>query len=331
MRLFRFSVVILILLAPMLKMNAEDLPLQIAYFHALSDMTHCDKVIVSSLDGTVTKQYKLPINNGCAPPVWSPDGQYLAVYHPGLMLIDMQTGGIQVLNDLSAGIVSDTPVWSRDGNYLAWHEQHGGTATNAVWKLLHIPDKTIQAVTALSDVSIEPDTMQFMHVESDGLYTIGAGITPQRIFLPDTMDCTSPVTWFGLLFVCIEKNDLVLLDTLMQGGKSTNLTNTPDLQESNAQFSPNKEQIAYQVYDPSVPRQWLQIMAISGANINRLTDPTGDSYDVMPQWSLDGEYIAFERHSGYKGLDAKVYVIKPDGSDLQYIGDGVYPTWRPMS
>lgn len=47
-----------------------------------------------------------------------------------------------------------------------------------------------------------------------------------------------------------------------------------------------------------------------------------------PQWSVDGKRLAFDAYNN-ELKDPAVYVCKADGSDLQKIAAGAYPSWSP--
>lgn len=303
-------------------------PLVLAYLQGGSDGTHCAVVSVSRIDGSAKQDFTLPINNGCMPPVWSPDGRYLAVYYPGLVVIELLTGEMTVLNDLSAGTVVDTVVWSNAGEYVAWHEQGGGDGANPVWNLLNVLDSTRQTIANMSEAEIAPASIELLRVESAGLYLLISGDAPLKVPLPEGLDCTSTLALFGNQFICNDGDDLVLVDT--GTGTLLNLTNTPTVQESNGRWSPDGQQIVYQTYEPATQKTWLNTIQPDGTNGLQLTLPDGDAYDVRPQWSPDGQYIAFQRHSGPKGLVSEIFVMQADGSNVVKVGDGQDASWKPL-
>lgn len=67
------------------------------------------------------------------------------------------------------------------------------------------------------------------------------------------------------------------------------------------------------------------IVAIDGNNLFQLTDNTSD--DASPDWSPDGEFIAFQSSS--QNASSDIYVVRPDGTDLRRITDNSYPEWNP--
>ncbi len=301
----------------------------LAYLQGGSDGTHCGVVAVSSMDGAAQQQFTVPINNGCMSPLWSPDGAYLAVYHPGLILIEVETGEIIVLNDLTTGTIVDTPAWSTDGDYLAWHEQRGGDGANPTWNVLNVADGTVEASVDLSEIEVAPDTLELLQVTNGGLYLMTSSEEPLEVPLPEGLNCTSTLALFGNQFVCSDGDDLVLVD--VQTGMLLNLTNTPTVEESNPHWSPDGQQIAYQTYEPTTRKTWLNSIQPDGTNGIQLTLPEGDAYDVRPLWSPDGLYIAFQRHSGPKGLTSEIYVMQADGSNVVKIGDGQAAAWQPAA
>ncbi|MCA0455481.1 MAG: hypothetical protein LCI00_16020 [Chloroflexi bacterium] len=292
------------------------------------DGTHCSTAVISSVDGLTQQPFELPVVSGCMSPVWSPDGAYLAIYYPGMMLIEAETGEITVLNDLSAGTVVDTAVWSAQGGYLAWHEQGGGDGANPTWNVLDVEAGTVETVSDLGEVDIAPDSIELLRSENGGLYLVASGQAPLNVPLPEALDCTSSLALFGNQFVCHDGNDLVLVD--MESGTLLNLTNTPTVQETNGQWSPDGGQIVYQTYEPNTLKTWINTIRPDGTNGLQLTLPDGDAYDVRPRWSPDGTMIAFQRHSGPKGLMTEVFVIRADGSGEFKVGDGLEAVWQPM-
>jgi Tol biopolymer transport system component len=87
-------------------------------------------------------------------------------------------------------------------------------------------------------------------------------------------------------------------------------------------WSPDSKQIAYVVESnvgvnsPSITE--LRLVNADGSNDHKLAAGA-----AMSMWSPDGRYIIFSRQQ------ARIYLIKPDGTGERYIGKGIYPRWLP--
>ena len=87
-------------------------------------------------------------------------------------------------------------------------------------------------------------------------------------------------------------------------------------------WSPDGKQIAYSlvfntaVDSPSTSELW--VANADGTQSRRLTTEAGPLV-----WSPDGKYIIFGR------LQARLYLIRADGSGERYIAQGVYTKWIP--
>jgi len=67
---------------------------------------------------------------------------------------------------------------------------------------------------------------------------------------------------------------------------------------------------------------FLFLVPISCAEIGNIPD----TKEVALSWSPDGQWILF--HS-YGVMNDGIFIVKPDGSDLQKIGGGEYASWSP--
>jgi Tol biopolymer transport system component len=87
-------------------------------------------------------------------------------------------------------------------------------------------------------------------------------------------------------------------------------------------WSPDGKKIAYSMaFDLGLnrpSRNELWVVNADGSGSRQLTTET-----QMPMWSPNGRYIIFSRPQ------ARLYLIKADGSGERYIAKGVYPQWIP--
>ena len=79
--------------------------------------------------------------------------------------------------------------------------------------------------------------------------------------------------------------------------------------------------------DPEPPVLFL--MSTDGKEVRQLTKPIGDlGSHASPDWSPDGKRIAFDTFKG-STANAHIFLINPDGSDLEDLGLGSMPTFSP--
>ena len=75
-------------------------------------------------------------------------------------------------------------------------------------------------------------------------------------------------------------------------------------------WSPDGKQVAYRV--TKGPMRGLRILDLATGKSRKLE--TGSEYDVFPEWSPRGDWIAF---TSKRDTDYEIFRIRPDGSDLQ--------------
>lgn len=121
-----------------------------------------------------------------------------------------------------------------------------------------------------------------------------------------------------------------MIDT--ETATSLNLTHSPALEEWVPSWSSDGKHIVFQTDDPYTRKAWIESVASDGSDMQILTEPDGDSYDVHPQWSPDNQYILFQRRSGYKGLASTLYLMNADGTNLHALNQTITDaSWRPIS
>src|SRR5712692_10604131 len=83
------------------------------------------------------------------------------------------------------------------------------------------------------------------------------------------------------------------------------------------QWSPDGARIAYSVSNndgPRRPYQQLWIMTVADGKSIRLA--TGQESSSGPEWSPDGQWIAYQGHSGGK---SGLAIARPDGSGVRFL------------
>jgi hypothetical protein len=103
------------------------------------------------------------------------------------------------------------------------------------------------------------------------------------------------------------------------------------------EWSPDGNQIAWFVAGNFLDSESAQLaiavfdLESSTAELMHVYEPIGGSEFVNNLvWSPDGEWLAFTTHSEppATGRAPNLWVIRPDGSDEIYIGEGTVPVWR---
>jgi Tol biopolymer transport system component len=77
----------------------------------------------------------------------------------------------------------------------------------------------------------------------------------------------------------------------------------------------------------------IYVIDLDGGNLRQITPDAANIQDFYPRWSPDGEWIVFSSNRAVKGAtDSYLYLIRPNGDDLQRLGEGendIQPSWSP--
>lgn len=137
-------------------------------------------------------------------------------------------------------------------------------------------------------------------------------------------------------------DDLYVMDA--DGGNVRQLTDTPEVSEHGAAWSPDGRHVAYDAAPIAADRtqqaRQIWIIDADGSNARPLT--TGTSRNIGPAWSPDGSLITFssDRHAefdinfmGTDEGDLEIYVMKRDGSNIrrltEHAATAAGPAWSP--
>jgi Tol biopolymer transport system component len=94
------------------------------------------------------------------------------------------------------------------------------------------------------------------------------------------------------------------------GSDRHNITNSPDLDETNPSVSPDGAKVAFSGATQSGGYRQIYVVNVDGTGLIRLTDNGFDDFE--PAWSRDGSKIAFATN---RDGDLDIYVMNADGSN----------------
>jgi len=101
------------------------------------------------------------------------------------------------------------------------------------------------------------------------------------------------------------------------------------LLRSHLSWSPDGKEIASSAYDPAVCCEGdIYALDLASGTQTRLT--SGEANDQWPSWSPDGARITIV--STGRGVGQEIWLLRPDGTDLQRLTTGSYdndPVWSP--
>jgi Tol biopolymer transport system component len=281
---------------------------QIAY--GSSTFTGDSQVVVMDLEtGTVTS-LTAGFEGEYYRPVWSPNGQRLAMREE----ISMQGGGIAVMDvrlkdgrpvgsppvELFHGF-GDGPTWSPDGRRVAFVSTHetGQWTAYTVDLLGSAPERIPGIPPHATDLAWSPDGNWIAFTNYDN---------PSE-----------------------QIDDIFIIHP--DGTGLTRLTDTPDFDEQGPAWSPDSRQIAFAKRSRSegVGQYDIYRMHADGSGVAQVTSDPSSEFD--PAWSTDGTQIAFTstRYDLGDG-NYEIYVINVDGTgELRLTNNRTtdrWPSWR---
>ncbi len=108
-----------------------------------------------------------------------------------------------------------------------------------------------------------------------------------------------------------EQWDLFLVST--SNGQVVNLTNTPEVSEEGAAWSPDGEKLAYSVKPKQSPNYEIDVMEILTKRVTHLTTSTpAQLSNLNPIWSKDGKWLVYTQQTA-TGKEGNVFIVSSSG------------------
>ena len=258
-------------------------------------------------------------------------GDLATPYASRLFVIGADGRGLRKVTRGLARVGESDADWSPDGSRIVFDRTYDCAASldlcSAIWVVNAdgSGEKRLTSANAKSVVSAvaptwSPDGRRIAYVllndRGGHLWVMDADGSAQRR-VTRVGDAEEPA-WApdGRRLAFSHDGDLVVLD--LNTGALLRLTRTPALFESFPDWSPDGEQIAYELNDESPPGQQpnqeydAYVMRADGSGARRLSRP-GD-VDAHPVWSPDGEFIAYGSDVAPEIGDGIAIVIVDAGS-----------------
>ncbi len=274
--------------------------------------------------------------------VWSPDGTTLALSAQAeatgafsLFLLSVETLEMRRLTEPSATQWGDAePAFSPNGERLAFVRRAGESDEDlfVVPTRGGEPERLTTGDREIAGLDWTPDGQSIVfasnRAEGAGLWRIAAGGgTPERIATAGAgEDVRQPsVARRGRRLTYEQRSSDANIWALRQGRFGGLPLIHSTRWESNPQFSPSGQQIAFASDRSGSPEVWL--VDADGANPVQLTDFGGPPV-ALPRWAPDGRRLAFDaRVDG----NADIYVIDVGGGQprrlTEHPASDVAPSW----
>lgn len=233
------------------------------------------------------------------------------------------TGGVELAGDFEA------PDWSPDGRSMIFHREVEVGAerdyTVRAWPGMN-PSFALRRFPYPASFSPSGDRMVYQQGTLNGASRSGSIVVAR----PDGSDhrviFEGPVTDDMMLPMWSPLGDVILftlgglyqretikparLMSIRPDGSGLTALTAADENSGSPSWSPDGKQVAYRV--TKGPVRGLHILDLASGKSRKLE--TGSEYDVFPDWSPRGDWIAF---TSKRDGDYEIYRIRPDGSGLQ--------------
>jgi Tol biopolymer transport system component len=247
---------------------------------------------------------------------WSPDGRRIAYESSrdgrlDIYVMDLETGAIRRLTD-GRGF-NGYPSWSPDSQWIAFESSRDGV-TAPPDPAGYNPDLYVMR----ADGTGVHRVLSFRAVESAPAWSPAGG---RIVFASDRSGV------FDLYIVTPDGTDL---SRVTDHGKAGGFAWVP-------RWSPDASRIVFYAEFSASDHSSIYWVRADGGEPHRVTNDTGSRWDAWPDWSWDGQWIAFTRAwSGHTsaGGHLQLFAVRPDGSDLTQLtvdgGDKSGSRWRPQ-
>jgi Tol biopolymer transport system component len=244
----------------------------------------------------------LDVPNGVVQPAWSPDGKQLAFvsfandmpYRWNIERIGSDGAGAEVLASVEAGPAVApaeciAPRWSPDGREILFAGRRAGS-NGTLWAV-DVATHAVRVVFAPEGAQSESCRGEWSH---DG----------RRV----------AVTWWS---DTDPTHHLQVVTATGGSGETVALQSPPnpdDHVENGAakQWSPDDSQIAFVAFDPTPSDAVLRTVRVADRQLTTLDHRQGDGAFGNPQWSCDGQTLAYERHYLQMG-GSKISIVDAAG------------------
>ncbi len=233
------------------------------------------------------------------------------------------------------------PVLSRDGKKIVFDSNRLTAATgtlNVSDLFVMNTDGTDQTLlTRGSSATWSPESKTIAFHASASYYASG-GLVSGTPIRPDAGSATTDSD----LFVANVDDLANAADVLAKTKQATNITNTPDQIEDDADWStspttaPDGQSIVFTshpVTDKPSPSNQAEIYVMDPDGSNRLQLTHNDYEERAPAWSPDGTQILFSCRIGGGTTTFEICVMNADGTGLVRLTDNAVPdltaTWSP--
>ena len=234
--------------------------------------------------------------------------------------------------------IDTAPAWSPDGQWIAYthyprsEEERRLGAGEQIW-LLRVDDPSERRfVTTGWLPAWHPDSLLLAFVRRGQVWRIDLN-TGQEQQLTDQGRNQNP-SWSPTgAYIAYESNqpDGKCCTTWLMTEEGTQNRQVTPFEDGGGLYpywAPDGEQIVHVRYPTSANSQELFVMDTTNTTIHQLTQD--ERTDRRPEWSRDGQWIAWDSYGEGKDSTNGIWKMRADGTEAQLIAPGGgFPTWHP--